>query len=483
MFGGTVTDFEDFQKEEYGCIAEAHFKTNESISSFFRYYLLIMSLPISVLGIMVAIVARGDPGKNEQLTSLLTLIKPYAGVSLGIVALIGLAMMCYIITLRADAILYARSVNAVRKFFFDNANLDLATKLHLRVLPQTHSFPPYYADWGFLPVIVAFALFNSSYLAAAIFFLAQHYEIFVDYGTVVIVLPVFSVFALFHGSIFLRLGWCKENAAMKRNIIGIDIDGVLNQHREHFCGFLKTKTGKDLHPTSITKLPLHEHLAVLGVTRDDERAVFHDPEYWSGMPAIPEVATHLRRIRNSFHLKAILFTHRPWPDIKRGDNGYKDMRAQWLKAAHSSLCKLFVEQVESWGWRLELLWMMVTLHVGWKSPLEVITKVWLAANGLTHDGLTVEKGGDKIPYPRGKFKNRFNLSKKCGFRFFVEDDWEKAVRLAHTCDVVFLLDQPYNTSSVMRRDSGEDSKPSVLPGNVLRVYSWQEIVQFLRRSP
>ncbi len=42
-------DFEDYLQNGYRSIAVAHFRTNEGIASFFRYYLLIMSAPIAVL--------------------------------------------------------------------------------------------------------------------------------------------------------------------------------------------------------------------------------------------------------------------------------------------------------------------------------------------------------------------------------------------------------------------------------------------------
>ena len=60
-------------------------------------------------------------------------------------------------------------------------------------------------------------------------------------------------------------------------------------------------------------------------------------------------------------------------------------------------------------------------------------------------------------------------TRKGKIRFFVEDDAEKAAKLAYVCDVVLLLDQPYNTSP---------SAP--LPGNVIRVRSWDEIYQKIR---
>lgn len=41
------SDFDIYLGSEYAHIAEAHFRTIDTITAFFRYYLLIMSIPIS----------------------------------------------------------------------------------------------------------------------------------------------------------------------------------------------------------------------------------------------------------------------------------------------------------------------------------------------------------------------------------------------------------------------------------------------------
>ena len=52
----------------------------------------------------------------------------------------GVCILIYIINLRLDAILYARAVNSIRKYFYDNSVIDIAknikrtwhtTQLHL----------------------------------------------------------------------------------------------------------------------------------------------------------------------------------------------------------------------------------------------------------------------------------------------------------------------------------------------------------------
>ena len=55
---GPTDDFHAYLTTEYKNIAEAHFRTIEAISSFFRYYLLIMSVPIALLSGFVGLLSN-----------------------------------------------------------------------------------------------------------------------------------------------------------------------------------------------------------------------------------------------------------------------------------------------------------------------------------------------------------------------------------------------------------------------------------------
>jgi uncharacterized HAD superfamily protein len=101
-------------------------------------------------------------------------------------------------------------------------------------------------------------------------------------------------------------------------------------------------------------------------------------------------------------------------------------------------------------------------------PIDLITKCWLRANGFQYDKLTIEKGSEDVSDPQGRFRNRFYISRKKKIRFFVEDHHEKAGKLAYICDVVFLVEHPYN--------KGEE-----IPNNVKRVSSWVDIYRWMRK--
>jgi len=49
-------------------------------------------------------------------------------------------------------------------------------------------------------------------------------------------------------------------------------------------------------------------------------------------------------------------------------------------------------------------------------------------------------------------------------------DLEKAIKLAHICDIVILYDQPYN-----RNPEGRE-----IPANIIRVKSWDEVYRVIR---
>lgn len=118
------------------------------------------------------------------------------------------------------------------------------------------------------------------------------------------------------------------------------------------------------------------------------------------------------------------------------------------------------------------------------SPMDQITKSWLRLNGISYDRLTIEQGNEDVSDPQGHFRNRFYISRKKRIRFFVEDDSEKASKLAYICDIVFLLEQPYNRESRDECLECEKECKQVkkhMPNNVIRVKSWDEIYRHIRR--
>lgn len=455
-----VTDFKEYLLSEYSNIAQAHFKTIDTISTFFRNYLVIVSIPISVLAIFIGIFAG-----TEALRTVVLIRVPLSAILLA-VSLAGIGVLLYIVNLRMDAILYARTINGIRKYFYDRAALDITTKLRTRGLPQSPYQPAYHEKAYFWPVVFSFAILNTLYFILALVGFSLRGELS-QVGDILTNIPVWvwpicAAFLASHFSLYYGYARYRETAYLRSHIIGVDVDGVLTQHRRQFCDLLKKNVGKKVDPDKITAIPVHE-CEDLNISRDDEKAVFNDPDYWISMPVQQGATDNLERIRNTFKFKIFIFTYRPWPNVeKMSANRKKQVTEEWNEA----LCS-FRKRVKQ---AIALLAVGTKVQSFMHKPIDQITRLWLEEQELKYDKLIIEKGNEDIPDPRGHIRNRFFKSREYKIKYFVEDDIEKAVKLAYICDVVFLLDQPYNQKTLDK-----------LPSNVVRVRSWEEIYKQIRK--
>jgi hypothetical protein len=193
--------------------------------------------------------------------------------------------------------------------------------------------------------------------------------------------------------------------------------------------------GGALDPDKIVKIPVHE-CAGLNVTEEQESNVFNDIDYWRKMPVVRDAASYIGKIRNLGY-KIHIFTHRPWPDSSHvSRDAFKTTR-------------------EKWG----------------RIRIKKITKVWLAENRIHCDVLEVERGNTYTIDNRSLSHNRFTIAAKEQFKVFVEDDVRKARKLANSCDVVFLIEHPYNIYT--------ESDPKD-PVNLRRVKGWKDIYDYMR---
>lgn len=426
--------FEEFLLAEYNNISSAHFNTVSTISTFFRYYLLIVSIPISFLAVTATNIGTG---KVKVFTQT---IGPYIPWVSFLIACIGLCILAYVINLRLDAILYARTVNGIRKHFFNKSGLSFKEERRVRLLPRSIYKPSYFEGY-FLPVVFAFSLFNSAYFGFGLCVLATRGVLF---ESDVWKATTIGAVTFFGANIWLYW-WLAHKwsvSYLRSYILGVDIDGVLNLHREHFCDLLKEIQGKDLKPDQITNIPLRDY-PNLGVTEVDELAIFNHPEYWCRMPACKEAITYLKRIKDDLNYEIQVFSYRPWPKLnKLPDEKKAKYEALWRKQGLFRLRKV--------------------------KSVKKMTQDWLKEHSIPCDKLTVERKSILKLDPRSKQKDRFVSSMNRGFFIFVEDDLAKAKNLADICDMVFLIDQPYNQSQ------------GPLPNNLKRVDSWRKIYEDVR---
>jgi len=155
--------FEKFLLAEYEHIANAHFNAVETISEFFKHYVTMIGLPLAAVPIIIKIL----PERARAIENLKGYESFIIMASL-IVASIGFCMMIYIVSLHKVSLLYAKTVNGVRNYFYEIAALDSDSEAAVRVLPRSIKKPRYFRK-SFMSAIVAFGLLDGSYPSLAIF--------------------------------------------------------------------------------------------------------------------------------------------------------------------------------------------------------------------------------------------------------------------------------------------------------------------------
>lgn len=446
--------FQNFLLAEYNNIAQAHFNTVDSLSNFIKHYIAIASIPFAAAvflfnseGVDAAGIANFI--RNHPLT---------VPLFLSLISLIGLFVLAYVVNIRFDAILYARTVNGIRKHFYDRSGLTFADELHIRALPRTTNLPNYIEPQYFGYVVLTFTLVGTAYFAAGWYF----YWVQQEWAAGWFVLLLTS-FAALHWLLYAKLAEHRERTYLQKQIIGVDVDGVLNAHRQQFSAVLKSRTGKEIAPDAITQIPVHE-IPGGPVTEGDANAVFNWPEYWTYMPPVQsDIGDLVNKLRNVLGYRVWIFTYRPWPEPSMFPNR-KLYWSAWNKTSWWSYATRFAHGLDVW---MENHGVPALVR---GRLIRSITRRWLGERKISYDKLVIEGGNTSTADARMLTRNRFLFAKKYEFRAFVEDDLTKARKLASICQVVFLVDHPYNQCS-----------PSSLPSNLVRVKSWHDIYRFLRQ--
>ena len=163
---------------------------------------------------------------------------------LTIIAVVGLLVLGYIINIRYDTLLYARTVNGIRKYFYQRSGISIEEEIHIRTLPRTTGLPLYEEKSYFLFVVLAFTALGTSYFAGGwLFYWTENkWPLGSSFWLLI------GAFAWGHVTTYALLCRYRERWYLRGHIFGIDIDGVLNDHRHQFCDVLHAKTGKVLDP-------------------------------------------------------------------------------------------------------------------------------------------------------------------------------------------------------------------------------------------
>jgi uncharacterized HAD superfamily protein len=452
--GGDVKSkkYEDFLLAEYGSITQAYFNTTTTIATFFRNYLVIVGLPIPIFAFLLTQLSRGG-----NLPTIPEDLSPFIPGLACMIGMLGLFVMLYVVNLRLDALLYARAVNGIRKHFYDRSGTEYPEELRLRVLPRSIHQPRYFEWHYFLSVIAVFAMLNTLYPIIGFVWYQNHYST-TAFWMIWTSLGIGITCVAIHLFAYWWLTWYRDNKYLRKYIIGVDIDGVLNKHRDHFCYMVWFLYNKSIWADQITCIPVRDCKA-LNVTQAEEETVFNQPLYWNELPPLEGAAEALRKLKNTFGFKIYIFTHRPFPEP-----------GQYPPAERERYEQL---------WKCQRIWNPVGLNLiralrRYWDPLRfgimrTLTENWLRQHGFEYHKLYIEAGNVHTTDRRIKVRNRFTISERKEIRIFVEDDLFKARKLASICEVVFLIDHPYNQA--------DD-----LPKNMIRVRSWKEIYEFIRQE-
>jgi hypothetical protein len=126
----------EFMTTEYDKISSAYFGLRDQVNEWFKAYLTLIGFPLTVLAAVLKI------GEGNAATTLSSL-PDFVSLLLIIVSSLGLFVTFSIISMRMEMILYARTINCVRRFF---AAEDKGLVPFL-VLPTTDAKPPFYESW------------------------------------------------------------------------------------------------------------------------------------------------------------------------------------------------------------------------------------------------------------------------------------------------------------------------------------------------
>ncbi len=150
-------DFSDFLLTEYENIAAAFFNSREVLAKWVKYYLVVMAAPFS----FIAFIYKERPDNFNIFALPATL-----AILISLIGVIGLLLSFVIIESGIDSVLYARTVNGVRKYFVDRSGV--TNKREYVVLPTDIKKPAYigFGDLAWITIITG--MINSFYVSLAI---------------------------------------------------------------------------------------------------------------------------------------------------------------------------------------------------------------------------------------------------------------------------------------------------------------------------
>lgn len=468
---GEKNSFDQFQLEEYKNISNCHYETVKQISVFIRYYVLIIGAPFLIFNFIYS--------KNESLKTFFigqesTIYYNIVSIYLFVISLIGFAIFIYIINLRHDAILYAKTVNKVRRYFYHKSDLDINEFEQFLMLPIVSAKPKYFEKTFFSPLLIVFSFINSSLIFSAfsLRYLKSPYifnfSFIGDFQITLFLIWVITFsFFLAHFIFYYWLSGRRNTRFFRDYTFGVDIDGVVNDQTANFLKWIKLYTGKDIDMNLMKEIPVSLNKDI-GITDFEEKLVFNTKEYWESLELKDNASNRIDDFHKKFGYKIRFFSYRDWPQYGSKE---KEIRETILGLNYTPLEKNQIHEITN-KWLKEKNINAIVIK-------NVFSHVCYLVSNIFHSPkkVIIEMGNPYVSdlrytnylRNRGLNKNRFQESNLKSFRFFIEDHPENAIKLASLCDYVFLLKEPYNTDIRYK-----------YPKNVIKVENWNDIYRKLK---
>jgi len=188
----TVSD--EFMLKEYESIAAAHFDSQSGLRQQFRFYLIIVAVPLTVLGFALSHPVGTSPATAE--IGLLSLPPLVSTVFIGI-GFLGILLSLAMVHTAFDCVLYARTVNGVRNYFTHRAK---EAGVHLEpyfVMPTDKHKPRYFHFRAFFYQHILISFVNTTYLWLGVKNLQPNWNWWITAASVVLFLVLVGAYPVF----------------------------------------------------------------------------------------------------------------------------------------------------------------------------------------------------------------------------------------------------------------------------------------------
>jgi hypothetical protein len=145
--------------KEYESIAAEHFDSQSGLRQQFRFYLIIVAVPLTVLGF-----AWNHPAGTPPVTEGLFSLPPFVSTVFIGIGFLGILLSLAMVHTAFDCVLYARTVNGVRNYFTNRAKEAGVDLEGYFVMPTNKHKPRYFHFRAFFYQHILISFVNTTYI-------------------------------------------------------------------------------------------------------------------------------------------------------------------------------------------------------------------------------------------------------------------------------------------------------------------------------